>query len=256
VGPAKSVSGGGASARTPRTRACHADSCGRSYVPRRWNQRYCDEGCRPRAKRWQAAKRQQRRRDLSDEVRRRHREEEAARRRRRRQARDEAFDVASGPSSDGVGSEACEEEATANELPGEAPTDEVPVGEAPADEALAEAASIDTANDAFTQDDSTDNGPLEGLVPLRGHAGRRSRGPICDRPACYRPPLAWTLHRRCYCGPDCRRAVRQVEDRERKWLERGVRRGDESCARELDRRRRSAEHQREAVWRALRQGAS
>lgn len=49
----------------PRT--CLRHGCGRTFVPQRWNQRYCsDQECRSQVRRWQAAKRQQRRRSRAD----------------------------------------------------------------------------------------------------------------------------------------------------------------------------------------------
>jgi hypothetical protein len=51
------------SARNSRfpPRTCQRKGCDRSFVPQRWNQRYCrDVDCRRLLRRWQAAKRQQR----------------------------------------------------------------------------------------------------------------------------------------------------------------------------------------------------
>jgi hypothetical protein len=49
--------------RRPRPRICLRKGCGRPYLPRRWNQRYCqDPDCRRQLRRWQAARRQARRR--------------------------------------------------------------------------------------------------------------------------------------------------------------------------------------------------
>lgn len=49
--------------RQPRLRFCLRKGCGRTYKPRRWNQRYCqDPECRRLLQRWQAARRQARRR--------------------------------------------------------------------------------------------------------------------------------------------------------------------------------------------------
>jgi hypothetical protein len=48
-----------ARARRPRPRSCLRKECGRKYLPRRWNQRYCHEPeCQRRVHRWQAARRQ------------------------------------------------------------------------------------------------------------------------------------------------------------------------------------------------------
>ncbi len=49
--------------RRPRPRICLRQGCGHRYLPRRWNQRYCqDPECRRQLRRWQAARRQARRR--------------------------------------------------------------------------------------------------------------------------------------------------------------------------------------------------
>ena len=64
--------------------------------------------------------------------------------------------------------------------------------------------------------------------PLRAWILRRawSRGrkffslPICDRPGCYEAPMASPRNPARYCCPACRQAVRNVLDRERKWLAR------------------------------------
>jgi hypothetical protein len=48
-----------ARARRPRPRSCLRKECGRNYLPRRWNQRYCHEPeCQRQVHRWQAARRQ------------------------------------------------------------------------------------------------------------------------------------------------------------------------------------------------------
>lgn len=48
-------------ARQPGARICLRKGCGRRYVPRRWNQRYCqDPECLRLLRRWQAARRQRR----------------------------------------------------------------------------------------------------------------------------------------------------------------------------------------------------
>jgi len=41
---------------------------------------------------------------------------------------------------------------------------------------------------------------------------------FCDRPGCYEPLPDDTRAPARYCGSDCRRAMRRVRDRERKWL--------------------------------------
>jgi hypothetical protein len=64
--------------RRPRPRRCLRKGCERTYTPRRWNQRYCqDSECRRLVRRWQAAKRRQ-----DDAVKARHAQAQQARRRR------------------------------------------------------------------------------------------------------------------------------------------------------------------------------
>src|SRR6266487_3865283 len=47
----------------PLPRICLRKGCGRKYLPRRWNQRYCqDPECLREVRRWQAARRQAKRR--------------------------------------------------------------------------------------------------------------------------------------------------------------------------------------------------
>jgi len=68
-------------------RICLRKGCGRSYQPRQWKQRYCQESeCLKEVRRWQAAKRQQRRRERP-EVRRQRAAEERERRARQREER-------------------------------------------------------------------------------------------------------------------------------------------------------------------------
>ena len=67
--------------RRLRPRVCFRKGCGRRYVPRRWNQRYCqDPECLREVRRWQAKQRQRRRR-ASPQGRKQHRQAERARRR-------------------------------------------------------------------------------------------------------------------------------------------------------------------------------
>ena len=61
------------------------------------------------------------------------------------------------------------------------------------------------------------------VAPARGHAARKFFPlPICDRPGCYQPPVSSPRNPARYCGAACRQAVRNVLDRERKWLARGT----------------------------------
>ena len=65
-------------------RQCHRKGCDHTFVPQRWNQRYCREPeCLQLLQRWQAAKRQQRRRARA-EVRQQHAEAQRQRRQRQR----------------------------------------------------------------------------------------------------------------------------------------------------------------------------
>jgi hypothetical protein len=45
--------------------------------------------------------------------------------------------------------------------------------------------------------------------------------PLCDRPGCYEPPVISSRNPARFCCAACRQAVRNVLDRERKWLSRG-----------------------------------
>lgn len=64
-------------------------------------------------------------------------------------------------------------------------------------------------------------------------------------------PLRQVPHAACYCGAACRAAVKRVLDREQKWLARGVLRGDQVCARELERRRIASTERRDWSWQVL-----
>jgi hypothetical protein len=44
--------------------------------------------------------------------------------------------------------------------------------------------------------------------------------PFCDRPGCYEPRRPSRGGVACYCGADCRQAMRRIRDRECKWLRR------------------------------------
>jgi hypothetical protein len=69
--------------RRLRPRICLRQGCGRTYQPRRWNQRYCqDPDCQRQVRRWQAAKRQRKRRGDAD-GREKHAQTERERRKRR-----------------------------------------------------------------------------------------------------------------------------------------------------------------------------
>jgi hypothetical protein len=64
------------------------------------------------------------------------------------------------------------------------------------------------------------------VTPARGHADEFFFSlPLCDRPGCHERPMISVRNRAHYCSPACRQAVRNVKDRERKWLVRGTRDG-------------------------------
>lgn len=62
--------------------------------------------------------------------------------------------------------------------------------------------------------------PEEG--PGCSHA---ATGPVCDRPGCFQARPSRGLIPIRYCGTGCRRAIRRVLDRERKWLLRSTEEG-------------------------------
>jgi hypothetical protein len=49
---------------------------------------------------------------------------------------------------------------------------------------------------------------------------KKPSAPFCDRPGCYDAVRASCRCQARYCGDECRRAVKRVRDRERKWLNR------------------------------------
>ena len=60
------------------------------------------------------------------------------------------------------------------------------------------------------------------VAPARGHAAFFFALPLCDRPGCHEHPVISPRNPARYCGAACRQAVRNVQDRERKWLSRGT----------------------------------
>ena len=79
------------------------------------------------------------------------------------------------------------------------------------------------------------------VTPARGHAAEIFFPSLCDRPGCHEPPVTSVRNPARYCCPACRQAVRNVLDRERKWLARGTLDGRKKRAYEYQaaRRRRS-----------------
>ena len=60
------------------------------------------------------------------------------------------------------------------------------------------------------------------VAPARGHAANFPPPlSLCDRPGCYEPPVISLRNPARFCCAACRQAVRNVLDRERKWLLRG-----------------------------------
>ena len=198
-------------------RTCLRRGCGRSFQPRRWNQRYChDPECLRLLRRWQAAKRQQERR-RRPEARKAHADAERARRARRRaEGRDSP--PAASPHEHGVGDfgeSCCPASVAGSNVPehdGEASH------EPPADR--------DHDNDppaAVTRATPKPDGSH-----LNGGAWSRSKSipfPFCDRPGCYAAVRPSCRCRARYCGDECRQAVQRVLDRERKWLYRNTNTG-------------------------------
>ena len=68
--------------------------------------------------------------------------------------------------------------------------------------------------------------------------------PLCARPGCHEHPVTSFRNPARYCCPACRQAVRNVQDRERKWLVRGTLDG---------RNKRAIEYQTARQRRMLRQ---
>jgi hypothetical protein len=60
------------------------------------------------------------------------------------------------------------------------------------------------------------------IPSARGHAAKTFSRPLCARPGCHGHPRPSACNPARYCGLDCRRAIRQVLDRERKWRSRGT----------------------------------
>jgi hypothetical protein len=84
------------------------------------------------------------------------------------------------------------------------------------------------------------------LAPARGHAAQTFFSlPLCDRPGCHEHPASSRRNLARYCCPACRQAVRNVLDRERKWLSRGTLEGL---------KKRAIEYQAARRRRALLQG--
>jgi hypothetical protein len=61
------------------------------------------------------------------------------------------------------------------------------------------------------------------VTPARGHAAESSFSlPLCKRPGCHEHPVSSIRNLARFCCRTCHQAVRNVLDRERKWLSRGT----------------------------------
>ena len=65
---------------------------------------------------------------------------------------------------------------------------------------------------------------------------RKNSDPICDRVGCYESPRPSRRSPARYCSHECRCAMQQVRDRERKWLWRNTLTGRFKCQLEAQRR--------------------
>jgi hypothetical protein len=64
-----------------------------------------------------------------------------------------------------------------------------------------------------------------GETPAWSRSAKNLPEVFCDRPGCYEPPRESGRAPACYCGDACCGAVRQVRDRERKYLARKTQAG-------------------------------
>jgi len=161
--------------RRPRVRLCLRKGCGCKYMPRCWNQRYCqDPDCQREVRRWQAAQRQARHRQDA-EVKAQHAAAERVRR----------------------------ERAKASSQPAK----------------------------------------REEVTTARGHAAKVFFQ-ICW-PGCYEPPANSIRNPARYCCADCRQAVRNVLDRERKWRSRNTLPGQRKRSYEYSQRAQARQQQSE-----------
>jgi hypothetical protein len=77
------------------------------------------------------------------------------------------------------------------------------------------------------------------FAPARGHAAQTFFSlPLCDRPGCYEHPASSPRYPARYCCRACRLAVRNVLDRDHKWLFRGTSDGRKKRAIEYEAARR------------------
>ncbi len=282
MGQRQDAQGRSVRARGLRRRECRClcEGCGRSFVATRWNQRYCGKpACVRQVQRWQQAKRQERCRATWEGAH-RHRERERLRRRRARERARRSLLVLlalvvnalawARPARPKKGSEverarcqllalllllvlpvaSAEDCHQAEDDLGDDPPNERarPDGEQPEEEHLPELGSGSVCGASGGPEEGQNRAAPALEDPLRGHAPRRkTNGPFCDRPGCYGAPRVWTRWGECFCSAGCQSALRRVEDRERKWLERGMRAGVAWCERELAWRREERCRRREQL---------
>ena len=60
---------------------------------------------------------------------------------------------------------------------------------------------------------------------------------MCDRPGCYEPPKSSGNNKGRYCSDECRKAMEQVLDRERKWRQRSKKSAEQKRGAEYKRRK-------------------
>ena len=203
-------------------RACLRKGCGRRFLPRRWNQRYCpDAECRRLLRRWQDAKRQQRRRSRAD-VR---QQQAAAEKQRRAEVR----------------------------AAGGSPRRRACLAPPPVSCSAAESASCSSAPQPAT---GSAPEPARSTVQSALVAGAWSRrrtnsDSFCDRPGCYEPLRVVHGASARYCGDLCCQVQRRVRDRERKWLRRKTSAGRFKRLLEYQARRAARKQRREQAASAV-----
>ena len=72
------------------------------------------------------------------------------------------------------------------------------------------------------EDGVSDRCEVKGYVGAWSHGRKFFSPPLCNRPGCHEHPARSTRNPARYCCPACYQAVRNVQDRERKWLSRGT----------------------------------
>lgn len=215
-------------------RTCLRQGCGRVFQAGAWNQRYCQEAvCQAEVERWQAAKRQEHRRS-TEEGKLSHCQ--AERERRRRKAAAEAAAA--------VEAELASRAAAPLEQPTEPAAEPVTL----VTELAAEPVKLtpEPVVVPVTEAQALPTEPTSNSE--RGHAATQNPdSQLCDRPGCWGGAPKAIEGRRSFCSDECGRAVRRVEDRERKWLAR-----QDFATRARRGRERQRAHRRRAATRSHR----